>query len=66
VFTVWCRRRTEESDTLTAVKKSVVVCKSDNHDGTDDNLAVDNDGLLLDGVHAKDSSLGKVEAARQL
>jgi hypothetical protein len=53
---------TEEGDGFSAVEETMVVCERDDHDGTDNNLAVDNDGLLLDGVHAEHGSLGEVDA----
>ena len=51
----WClklRGRTEESDSLSSVEETMVVGESDNHDRSDNDLAVNNDRLLLDGVHA--------------
>ena len=53
------RRRTKEGDSLPAIQESVVVGQSNYHDGANDNLAVDDYGLLLDGVHtyAKTRSL---------
>ena len=45
-------KHTEECDGLPAVEESVVVRESDNHDGTDNNLAIDDDWAFLDGVHA--------------
>ena len=39
----------------------MVVCKSDDHDGADDDLAVLDDGFLFDGVHAEDGGLREVD-----
>ena len=44
--------RTEESDGLATVEETVVVGEGDNHDRTDDDLAVNNDGAVFNGVHA--------------
>ena len=41
----------KEGDSFPAVEESVVIGKGDNHDGADDNLAVNDDGLVLDCVH---------------
>lgn len=43
---------TKEGNGLPTVQETVVVRESDDHDGADDDLAVDDDGALLDGVHA--------------
>jgi hypothetical protein len=40
----------------------VVIGQSDDHDGPDDDLTVDDDRLLLDGVHTQDGSLREVDA----
>ena len=45
------RGRTEEGDGFPAVEQTVVVGEGDDHDGTDDNLTVDDDGSVLDRVH---------------
>lgn len=39
----------------------MIVGQRNNHDGADLDLAVDSDGLLVDGVQAKDGGLGKVD-----
>jgi hypothetical protein len=57
--------RTKERNGFSAIQQSVVVSESNNHDGSDDDLSVDNNRLLLDGVHTEDSSLGQVDTARQ-
>ena len=44
--------RTEEGGRLAAVEETVVVRERDDHDGPDDDLAVDDDGAVPDGVHA--------------
>jgi hypothetical protein len=41
----------------------VVIRQGDNHDRSDLNLAVDDPGLLLDGVNAQDGGLRHVQAA---
>ena len=43
---------TEESDGLPAVEQTVIVGEGDDHDGADDDLAVDDDRSVLDTVHA--------------
>ena len=42
----------------------MVVGEGDNHDGTNDNLAVDDDGAFFDGVNTEHSGLGEVDAAK--
>ena len=39
----------------------MVVCQGNDHDGSDDDLAIYNNRLLLDRVHTEDSGLGKVD-----
>lgn len=39
----------------------MVVGKGNNHDGTDLDLSVDGDGLLLDRVESQDGGLGEVD-----
>ena len=51
----------KESDGLPTIEESVVVGESDNHDGSDDDLAVDDDRLVLDGMHTEDGGLRKVD-----
>ena len=51
----------EEGDGFTAVEDTVVVGQGEVHHGADLNLAVDGDGLVLDGVQAEDGGLGQVD-----
>lgn len=51
----------QKGDSLLAVKQTVVVGQSNNHDRADLDLSVDSDGLLLNGVKTEDSSLGEVD-----
>ena len=51
----------EESDGLATVENTVVVGQSKVHHGADLDLAVNGDGLVLDGVQAEDGSLGQVD-----
>jgi len=53
--------RTEESNALTSIQQSVIVGESDDHDGSDDDLAIDDDGSFFDGVHAQHSGLRHVD-----
>lgn len=57
-------QRTKERDRLSAVQQPVVVREGDGHDGSNDDLSVNNDGLLDDVVHAEDGSLGQVDDGR--
>ena len=52
---------TKERDSFTTIHQPMVVCQRDDHDRTNDNLSVDNDGLVLDGVHAEYGSLWQVD-----
>lgn len=52
---------TKERDGFTTIHQPMVVCQRDDHDRTNDNLSVDNDGLVLDGVHAEYGSLRQVD-----
>lgn len=45
------KRRTEESYGLSAVQQSVIIGKSNDHDGSNDDLAVDDDGLVFNRMH---------------
>lgn len=45
-------RRTKEGDGLAAVEQAVIVGERDDHDRADDDLAIDDDGAVLDGVHS--------------
>lgn len=47
--------------TASTVQKSVVVGKSEVHHGAGNNLAIDNNGTLLDTVETKDSGLRHVD-----
>ena len=49
---MFVRQRTEESDSLPSVKETMVIGEGDDHDRSNDDLAVNNDRLLLNGVHA--------------
>ena len=51
----------EESDGFAAVEDAVVVGQGEVHHGADLDLAVDGDGLVLDGVQAEDGGLGQVD-----
>lgn len=51
----------EESDGLPTIKQTVVVSQGEVHHRSDFNLAVDGDGLVLDGVETEDGGLGKVD-----
>lgn len=51
----------EEGDGLAAVEDAVVVGQGEVHHGADLDLAVDGDGLVLDGVQAEDGGLGQVD-----
>lgn len=51
----------EEEDGLTTVDDSVVVGEGDVHDGAGLNLVANADGAVLDGVHAEDGALGRVD-----
>ena len=51
----------EESDGLAAVEDAVVVGQGEVHHGADLDLAVDGDGLVLDGVQAEDGRLRQVD-----
>ena len=42
----------------------MVVGEGDNHDGTNDDLAVDNDSAFFDGVNTEHSGLGEVDTVR--
>jgi hypothetical protein len=51
----------EEGDGFAAVEDAVVVGQGEVHHGADLDLAVDGDGLVLDGVQAEDGGLGQVD-----
>ena len=51
----------EESDGFPAIKETVIVGESEEHHGADLDLAVDSDGLVLDGVKTEDGGLGCVD-----
>lgn len=51
----------QEGDGLAAVDEAVVVGDGDVHHGADLELAVDDDGALLDSVHVEDGGLGVVD-----
>jgi hypothetical protein len=51
----------EEGDGLAAVEDAVVVGQGEVHHGADLDLAVDGDGLVLDGVQTQDGGLGQVD-----
>lgn len=57
-------KHTQHRNGLSSVQQSVVVRQGDDHDRSDHNLAVDDDGLFLDGVNAEDGGLRHVQAAR--
>ena len=54
----------QEADGLAAVDDAVVVGEGQVHHRADHDLVVDDDGPLLDGVHAEDAALGRVEDRR--
>jgi len=54
----------EESDGFFSVHEAVIVAEGEIHHRADDDLAVEGDGALLDGVHAEDAALGWVEDRR--
>lgn len=51
----------QEEHGLSAVNDAVIVGQSHVHDGTGQDLATDDDGSHLGGVHAKDSALRRVD-----
>ena len=51
----------EEGDGFFAVDEAVVVGEGEVHDGTDDDLAIDDDGSVHDVVHAEDGGLRGVD-----
>jgi hypothetical protein len=51
----------QELDRLSTIEKTMIVGESKIHHGSNDDLAVDNNWLILDSVKSKDSSLGKVD-----
>lgn len=54
----------QELDGLLAVEQTVVVGQSQVHHGPGLDLAVHNDGALLDGVETQDRGLGQVDDGR--
>ena len=54
----------EEGDGFLAIDEPVVVAHGEVHHGADFDLAIDGDGTLLDGVHAEDSALWRIEDGR--
>lgn len=60
---IWNRLigRTKEGDGFPTVEKTMVVCECNDHDGTNDDLAVDDDRSVLDGVHTQHGSLWQVD-----
>jgi hypothetical protein len=50
----------EEGDGLPAVDEAVVVAEGEVHHRADDDLAVDGDGALVDGVQAEDGALRRL------
>ena len=54
----------EEGDGLFAIDEAVVVAEGEVHHRADDDLAVEGDGALLDGVHAEDAALRRVKDGR--
>jgi len=52
---------TKERDGLPTIHQPMVVCQRDDHHRTNDNLSVDNDGLVLDSMHTEYGSLRPVE-----
>lgn len=55
------RLLTKEGNGISTVKQTMIIGKGDDHNRSDDNLSVDNNRLLLDGVHAQDSRLRQVD-----
>src|SRR5262245_6999415 len=51
----------EEGDGFFAVYEAVVVAEGEVHHGADDDLVIQGDGALLNGVHAEDAALGGIE-----
>ena len=48
---------TKESNGLPTIHQPMVVGQRDDHNRTNDNLSIDNDGFILDGMHAEHRSL---------
>lgn len=42
---------TKEGNSLSSIHKTMIVCQCDDHNGTNDDLAVYDDWLVLDCVH---------------
>ena len=55
----------EERDGLAAVDEAVVVGEGDVHHRADDDLAFAGDGAVLNGVHAEDAALGRIDDRRR-
>ena len=50
----------EECDCFATVDQAVIVREGDVHHWADDDLSVERDGAVLDGMHAEDAALGWV------
>ena len=59
-------RLTKEGDGFPTIEETVVVCESDDHDGANDDLTVDNNGALLDRVHTYNVLRGEVSVIDNL
>lgn len=46
---------------LSAVKQTMIIGKSQVHHGSDDDLSVDNNWLIVDGMQSKNCCLRKVD-----
>ena len=51
----------QELDRLSTVKKTMIIGESQVHHGSDDDLSVDNNWLIVDGMQSKNCSLRKVD-----
>jgi hypothetical protein len=51
----------QELHCLSAVKKTMIIGESQVHHGSDDNLSIDNNCLVVDGMQSKNCSLRKVD-----
>lgn len=56
----------EERDGFPAVEQSMIISEGDDHDGPDNNLAIDDDGPVFDGVHAEHGGLRQVDDRRSV
>ena len=54
----------EESNSFLSIDEAVIVAEGKIHHRSDDDLAVHGDGPLLDGMHAENTALRRVENGR--